>query len=200
LHRAKEKAQSECGWKGGDSSRANQVLGGHRVQAEMQDTNWRWGMLTFLPSRTIAAPSSPSRVRCAAPNTRRALDCSGRLCKIFPLGRKVNLRKATTKTKVQNQNLLDTYRHSHGRPLHKLAPSLHPRVKDPGSGGSSRRCFEGSLRDVSCAGLLRGRCGLRARPAISMRRSRLRSLLVMLIRIELDRAGSRCREVFRVVL
>jgi hypothetical protein len=41
-------------------------------------------MLTFLPSRMMAEPSSPSRVRCAAPNTRRALDRSGRLCKISP--------------------------------------------------------------------------------------------------------------------
>ena len=56
-------------------------------------------MLTFLPSRTIAEPFSPSRVRCAAPNTRRALDRSGRLCKISPLGRKVGLRKAKSKTK-----------------------------------------------------------------------------------------------------
>ena len=73
-------------------------------------------MPTFLPSRRMAEPSSPSRVRCAAPNTRRALDCSGRLCKISPLGRKVGARKARSKTKVQNHILLDTYRHSHGRP------------------------------------------------------------------------------------
>jgi hypothetical protein len=45
-------------------------------------------MLTFLPSGTMAEPSSPSRVRCAAPNTRRALDCSGLLCKISPLRKK----------------------------------------------------------------------------------------------------------------
>ena|ERR1700747_2914272 len=69
-------------------------------------------MLTFLPSRTIAEPFSPSRVRCAAPNTRRALDRSGRLCKISPLGRKVGLRKAKSR---QNQNVLDIHRHSHGR-------------------------------------------------------------------------------------
>ena len=45
-------------------------------------------MLTFLPSGTMAEPSSPSRVRCAAPNPRRALDCSGLLCKISPLRKK----------------------------------------------------------------------------------------------------------------
>ena len=70
------------------------MLGGHRVQAEIQITNWRLSRLTFLPSRTMAEPSSPSRVRCAAPNPRRALDRFGRLCKISPLGRKVDLRKA----------------------------------------------------------------------------------------------------------
>ena len=64
------------------------------MQTEIQITNWRLSRLTFLPSRTIAEPSSPSRVRCAAPNPRRALDCSGRLCEISPLGRKVDLRKA----------------------------------------------------------------------------------------------------------
>jgi hypothetical protein len=69
------------------------------VQTEIQITNWRLSMLTFLLSRTIAEPFSPPRVRCAAPNTRRALDCSGRLCKISPLGRKVDLRKAKSKTK-----------------------------------------------------------------------------------------------------
>src|ERR1700722_1949532 len=38
LHRAQEKAQSECGWKGGDSSRANQVAG--RSQSASRDTNY----------------------------------------------------------------------------------------------------------------------------------------------------------------
>jgi hypothetical protein len=61
-------------------------------------------MLTFLPSRRIAEPSSPSRVRYAAPNPRRALDRSGLLCKISPLGRKVNLRKAKTKTKSKTKS------------------------------------------------------------------------------------------------
>src|ERR1700751_5593549 len=68
-------------------------------------------MLTFLPSRTIAEPFSPSRVRCAAPNTRRALDRSGRLCKISPLGRKAGLRKAKSR---QNQNKIKTYLTSPG--------------------------------------------------------------------------------------
>ena len=36
------------------------------VQAQIQSTNWRWSMLTFLPSQRMAEPSSPSRVRCAA--------------------------------------------------------------------------------------------------------------------------------------
>jgi hypothetical protein len=88
------------------------------VQTEIQITNWRLSRLTFLPSRTMAEPSSPSRVRCAAPNPRRALDRSGRLCKISPLGRKVDLRKA--KKQRQNQNLLDIHRHSHGRRSHVL--------------------------------------------------------------------------------
>ena len=83
------------------------------MQAEIQITNWRLSRLTFLPSRTMAEPSSPSRFRCAAPNPRRALDRSGRLCKISPLGRKVDLRKA--KKQRQNQNLLDIHRDSHGR-------------------------------------------------------------------------------------
>jgi len=48
------------------------------VQAEIQITNWRLSRLTFLPSQRVAEPSSPSRVRCAAPNPRRALDRSGR--------------------------------------------------------------------------------------------------------------------------
>ena len=69
------------------------------MQAEIQIRNWRLSMLTFLPSWTIAEPFSPSRGRCAAPNTRRALDRSGRLCKISPLGRKVGLRKTKSKTK-----------------------------------------------------------------------------------------------------
>jgi len=38
LHRAKEKAQFECGWKGGDSSRANQVAG--RSKSASRDTNY----------------------------------------------------------------------------------------------------------------------------------------------------------------
>jgi hypothetical protein len=71
------------------------------VQTEIQITNWRLSRLSFLPSRTIAEPSSPSRVRCAAPNPRRAIDCSGRLCKISPLGRKVDLRKAKNKDKIR---------------------------------------------------------------------------------------------------
>jgi hypothetical protein len=100
------------------------LLGGHRVQTEIQITNWRLSRLTFLPSRTIAEPSSPSRVRCAAPNPRRALDCSGRLCKISPLGRKVDLRKA--KKQRQNQNLLDIHRHSHGRRYHNFALFCSP--------------------------------------------------------------------------
>ena len=56
-------------------------------------------MLTFLPSGRVADPSSRSRVRYAAPNTRRALDRSGRLCKISPLRKKGDLRKAKAKTK-----------------------------------------------------------------------------------------------------
>ena len=68
------------------------------MQAEIQDTNWRLSTLTFLPSRRIAEPSSPSRVRGAAPKTRRALDRSGRLCKISQLGRKVDLRKVKAQT------------------------------------------------------------------------------------------------------
>ena len=71
------------------------------MQAEIQITNWRRGMLTFLPSGTMAEPSSPSRVRCAAPNPRRALDRSGQLCKISPLGRKVDLRKKKNKDKIK---------------------------------------------------------------------------------------------------
>jgi hypothetical protein len=58
-------------------------------------------MLTFLPSGRVADPSSPSRVRSAAPNTRRALDRSGRLCKISPLRKKGDLRKAKAKTKTE---------------------------------------------------------------------------------------------------
>jgi len=58
-------------------------------------------VFTFPPSRTIADPSSPSRVRCAAPKPRRALDRSGRLCKISPLGRKVGSGKAKTKDKIK---------------------------------------------------------------------------------------------------
>jgi hypothetical protein len=77
LHRAKEKAQFECGWKGGDSSGTNQALEGHKVQAEIQDTNWRLSRLTFLPSWRIAEPSSPSRVRCAAPKPGAPLTAPG---------------------------------------------------------------------------------------------------------------------------
>jgi len=104
LHRAKEKAQSECGWKGGDSNGTNQVLGGHRVQAEIQDKSWRLSRLTFLSSWRMAEPSSPSRVRGAAPKTRRALDRSGRLCKISQPGRKVDLRKAKAKAKTNSNS------------------------------------------------------------------------------------------------
>ena len=57
-------------------------------------------MFAFPPSQTIADPSSPSRVRCAAPTTRRALDRSGRLCKISPLGKKVGSGKAKPKNKI----------------------------------------------------------------------------------------------------
>ena len=57
-------------------------------------------MFAFPPSLTIADPSSPSRVRCAAPTTRRAPDRSGRLCKISPLGRRVSSGKAKTKNKI----------------------------------------------------------------------------------------------------
>ena len=92
------------------------------MQTEIQITNWRLSRLTFLPSRTIAEPSSPSRVRCAASNPRRALDCSGRFCKISLLGRKVDLRKA--KKQRQNQNLLDIHRHSHGRAI-SLSGTFH---------------------------------------------------------------------------
>ena len=60
-------------------------------------------MLTFLPSRKMAEPSSPSRVRCAAPKTPRALDRSGRLCKISQLGRKVDLRKAKAQTNTNSK-------------------------------------------------------------------------------------------------
>jgi hypothetical protein len=70
------------------------------VSAEIRDTNWRLRTVTFPPSRTIADPSSRSRVRCAAPNNRRAIDRSGRLCKISPLGRKVRLRKGKNKDKT----------------------------------------------------------------------------------------------------
>jgi hypothetical protein len=49
----------------------------------------------------IAEPSSPSRVRYAAPNTRRALDCSGRLCKTSPLWKKGGSQKGKGKNKVK---------------------------------------------------------------------------------------------------
>ena len=75
-----------------------------------------------------------------------------------------------------------------------------PARRTSGSRGSGLRCSERPLAYVNCAGLVRGRCERRARLAISMPRSRLWSLLLVLIRIELDRAGLRCREVFRVVL
>jgi len=71
------------------------------VPEEIRDTNWRLRIFTFPPSRTIAEPSSPSRVRYAAPYTRRALDRSGRLCKISPLGRKVSPRKGKDKRKIK---------------------------------------------------------------------------------------------------
>jgi len=71
------------------------------VQAEIPDTNWRLSTLTFLPSAMIAEPSSPSRVRYAAPNPRRALDRSGRLCKTSPLGKKGGSQKGKGKNKVK---------------------------------------------------------------------------------------------------
>jgi len=100
LHRAQEKLNSSADGRVAISSRTNQRLGGHRVAEEIRDTNWRLRIFPFPPRRTIAEPSSPSRVRCAAPNTRRALDRSGRLCKISPLGRKVGSGKAKTKDKI----------------------------------------------------------------------------------------------------
>ena len=75
------------------------------MQAEIQITNWRRSMLTFLPSGTMAEPSSPSRVRCAAPNPRRALDCSGlALQNLSAKEERLNLRKAKTKkTKTKSK-------------------------------------------------------------------------------------------------
>ena len=101
LHRAQERLNTSADGRVAISSRTNQRLGGHRVPKEKPDTNWRLRMFTFPPSRTIADPSSRSRVRCAAPNHRRALDRSGRLCKISPLGRKVSLRKGKNKDKIR---------------------------------------------------------------------------------------------------
>jgi hypothetical protein len=48
----------------------------------------------------MAEPSSPSRVRYAAPNPRRALDRSGRLCKTSPLGKKGGSQKGKNKVKI----------------------------------------------------------------------------------------------------
>jgi len=98
--------------------------GGHRVQTEREHTNWRLSLLTFLPSLMMAQPSSPSRVRCAAPYSRRALDRSGRLCKIAPLGRKRWISGRQRQKQSQNQNLLDIHRHSHGRRLHSSTLSM----------------------------------------------------------------------------
>src|SRR5215469_11299158 len=100
LHRAQETLNSSA------DGRVATVIGRTsgwevRVPTEIRDTNRRLRMLTFPPSRTIADPSSRSRFRCAAPNTRRALDRSGRLCKISPLGRKVSLRKGKNKDKIK---------------------------------------------------------------------------------------------------
>ena len=71
------------------------------MQAEIPHTNWRLSTLTFLPSAMIAEPSSPSRVRYAAPNTWRALDRSGRLCKTSPLRKKGGSQKGKGKNKVK---------------------------------------------------------------------------------------------------
>src|SRR5215469_6026624 len=51
----------------------------------------------------IAEPSSPSGVRYAAPNPRRALDRSGRLCKTSPLGKKGGSQKGKGKSKNKNK-------------------------------------------------------------------------------------------------
>jgi len=70
------------------------------VQTEIPDTNWRFSRLTFLPRVRLAESSSPSRVRCAAPNTWRALDCSGRLCKFSPLRKKGESQEGKDKIRI----------------------------------------------------------------------------------------------------